>query len=852
MGRAYEIKTIHNKEPPPKEILENLTAKGGDLLSRTVETFKGSTSRDSYGAQDSDGSSGEEIRTPKDERMDIDDPGSGAGRSTRGLRQAPPPRVLFQPDTSSSRQTRHGSANQQSPQPSSAGAPSYNGYGATSNSPHFTGSLANYEPRPQMPLTLRPVMTPGNNVAQFEADLRREREMRRTQLGINFTKVKDGMMKPGAGFDGPNIYVRTLQGLRSGLPEEENYALHHLVKISHERGDKYKFEAFPNLAEGLLEYALRVSSLFYDVRWEISYFNDEVHDLNVLNGIYGTPDILERIQCLNQLDPFGGLETWEEAQIATKVHEAALTIRNLCLLEENAIYLSGLPVTKDFLTIALNLPPNPLVTEFRHYALDICEQLTKYWRMGSDDPLYRSLLSQVEEGRDRGAIITALRALSRISMHLEDPNRLQGVPFTMLRQLSDYLSLNDDELTQASLEFVFIFTGTVDNVLLLLANPDAFDLSDLLHSVTGLLQHHSIQQYTKRLTEHSVASAEAKEIPSVPEDLMQEFLQLKEPERSNQWLRSVFEEKADSEITQIALWQAYQTLFTEHASAQEPLLPAADFIKNVSTIFTNANAQIVPGPPQKFVIRGIRPRHGPTDIKGRTYTRCLWAKDGSDESKKPEPCGHFAQKPKQLYGHIARDHINLPTTSDGEWDFQAAKGISSSQDCLWSGCRHFSWTQEKIQPSPYELAMHVKTHLQDVGKKALMRAKNNRTIANQTTKPTASMTDLEEEGREESSIEFSWIMTATNDRHDPAGIPLISLLLLRNMARMVPKAVARLVSQNGPEQSAAQESSRVMQELFMPLWERFFTITAFDLTMRKHISGLQGHVQREMDAYHDV
>lgn len=37
---AYEIKHFHHKEPPPREILEDLTAKGGDLLHRTLENFK--------------------------------------------------------------------------------------------------------------------------------------------------------------------------------------------------------------------------------------------------------------------------------------------------------------------------------------------------------------------------------------------------------------------------------------------------------------------------------------------------------------------------------------------------------------------------------------------------------------------------------------------------------------------------------------------------------------------------------------------------------------------------------------------------------------------------------------------
>ena len=79
--RAYEIKTLHGREPPPIEILEKLTAKGGDILSRTVENFR-PPQRSSLVNGDSE-SGGEDSKTPKDEKMDIDEPGS-VGRSTRG------------------------------------------------------------------------------------------------------------------------------------------------------------------------------------------------------------------------------------------------------------------------------------------------------------------------------------------------------------------------------------------------------------------------------------------------------------------------------------------------------------------------------------------------------------------------------------------------------------------------------------------------------------------------------------------------------------------------------------------------------------------------------------------------
>ena len=79
--RAYEIKTLHGREPPPVEILEKLTAKGGDILSRTVENFRPPQKLNLVNG-DSD-SGGDDSKTPKDEKMDIDEPGS-VGRSSRG------------------------------------------------------------------------------------------------------------------------------------------------------------------------------------------------------------------------------------------------------------------------------------------------------------------------------------------------------------------------------------------------------------------------------------------------------------------------------------------------------------------------------------------------------------------------------------------------------------------------------------------------------------------------------------------------------------------------------------------------------------------------------------------------
>ena len=99
---AYEISTVHGKEPPPPEIFEATSAKGGSLLTRTVENYR----RREQG-NDSPLPSG--ASTPAIVNAVPADPASGAMsgppsvRASRGLREQPAQRVIFQPDTGPTR-----------------------------------------------------------------------------------------------------------------------------------------------------------------------------------------------------------------------------------------------------------------------------------------------------------------------------------------------------------------------------------------------------------------------------------------------------------------------------------------------------------------------------------------------------------------------------------------------------------------------------------------------------------------------------------------------------------------------------------------------------------------------------
>ena len=399
-------------------------------------------------------------------------------------------------------------------------------------------------------------------------------------------------MAPGSGFAGPTIYNRTLSSLQSGVPEEVQYALHHLVKISHERGDKYRFDQFTGLAEALLEKVLEVSQLYYGFKWRISYSEDMSSDSDVLNALSsdGTQDLLDKISTHRPLSIQDDVRPAGFAKLLSNINEAGLVLRNMVIMDENAWYLARMPLVRDVITIVLQLPSSPATVELQHYALEVAESLTKFFALGAKDPLYVSLLAQLES-QDRGTIITALRALSRISMNFQSvSNRLPSVPTQSLRHICDWLLVEDEELRIACLDFLYMYTAITDNVKYLLKHIDMQSLIATL--VRALMQGATPHETRERSNTPKKKSQGAEAPPKLSRSIVEQLCQISdEKEQSSQWLRTCFEADPEGEITQLALWSAYNDAFSQ-APLRKPLMPAKDFITNVSHTFANAQAQV--------------------------------------------------------------------------------------------------------------------------------------------------------------------------------------------------------------------------------------------------------------------
>lgn len=91
---AYEIETYWGEVPPPREILEDISAKGGDLRSRTLENFPPPNTPNSRslahhgldGAAEADAQESadeDKLTTPKREKTEPEDLGSAGRYPTR-------------------------------------------------------------------------------------------------------------------------------------------------------------------------------------------------------------------------------------------------------------------------------------------------------------------------------------------------------------------------------------------------------------------------------------------------------------------------------------------------------------------------------------------------------------------------------------------------------------------------------------------------------------------------------------------------------------------------------------------------------------------------------------------------
>ncbi|TGZ84934.1 hypothetical protein EX30DRAFT_392334 [Ascodesmis nigricans] len=676
----------------------------------------------------------------------------------RSLRTAPTPRTFYSPEATPQRHNppraaashSHASGTNNT---GSQGSNGVNGTGGTAHFPTFQTPAAN------LPVG-RPVLTPRTAPEKFVSPLPE------AQPGTQQYPYGQPVQKFGVGHNGSTMMNRIIMGLKSGMSTEVDYSLSQLVKISFEAGDELRSDIFPGL-----------SIMLFDI----------LRTLPELVKTHGHTDSVDHKHYTHALE---------------KIIEAALILRNMSIVQENALEFATSPTHK-FKALAaeiLTLADHSNLVEVKCYVLDMVECLASYFpNVSQNDPLFDWLVTGLASD-DRGQLLGSLRAIVRMLMGRDEYNQISEVPIASVERMTSLLMLEDEELVSACLDFLYQYTTNEENVARLLSMPWGFSTVKQLvrllcfHGITG---EQLVYVKSQRRPKKPVP-----EIPVLPPDIVNELLTYPEPDRATKWMRCTFTDSPEHDITQIALWQAYQSRFNDFAP-QHPLLPAAEFIKNVSVAFASASAMVIPANPQtgtqpKFIIKGIRPREVPVDTRGKEYVRCRW-----------DTCLSNIKDTRELWHHILLQHIGVDPQSGAaiksgdERDREERERLQQqlppqlgpdgqplplpplppppptpaidiptdpSLTAVPLRCKYYACRYSATHPpftTPMEMAFHVRTHL-----------------------PSANsyLHSLPKEEQEMMADPFGRIIiqrcqTSTDEKGEAVGIPLTSVLVLRNIRR---------------------------------------------------------------------
>ncbi|BFZ56623.1 Chromatin structure-remodeling complex protein rsc9 [Savitreella phatthalungensis] len=791
---AYEIEHHWGKKPPPPELLEQMTARGGAIMKRPE--MKDPQVQATMLAQRR-----EQIRAQKAANTPQKEP------KTHATPSRPPP--IAQPQQPPAQVTMM--------QTGPMHPPSYGpvpGYGSiTGVSQHyqnpFVQNINLNAPSTGQPYGMPPRPANSNTRLQRTAT---SGPYDSATLTPGAQDVLHPIPVPVPDATGPlepldtrvtrQLLGRIMLSLKSGMTDEVAWAMGLLMRAAYELGDEVQFEHTPGLAETLLMNVQR-----------------GIEAVNVLAPPTPTSDSDEAPATKRLRTSTRYFATLKPIDNVQQYLDAALVLRNLALNTDNAKYLGKLPNLTDVLVGGLKLGAmGNAQVELRGYCMELTDLLATHLSASSEeDAIYRALVVKLSS-HDRADLVCGLRVLTRLSCTDDNNRLLQDVKLDTIGRLSQLADQTDPELAGAICDFLFQYTTYRANVRALVESEH---LRPLLQKVLELLDFDSevrVEQVPVAKAASSIparAKAAAPQRPSgppdLPQDIIDDLLRMQEPSRAIAWMRASFEDDASDDVTQIQLWQSYRGRFQPHVvpttptnptdgspappkPAGVPLLPAADLIKMVGNAFAGAQAMVVPGPDgNRFIIRGIRPRAAPVSPSGRRhYHACKWVVDEAQKST----CSAFFATPGDLFSHVCKKHIDialkstLPAVANGalpsgtipQTNATATPVIATPTEkisCGWAGCGRF---HPPDQAERRHVKRHVLIHMPDeaLPDTPAPSVEKNAPATNKSSTNTSAQTPAT---TRPSTIDIVRRITPRDDKNDARGTALAATLILRNVIK---------------------------------------------------------------------
>ncbi|KAK1232413.1 Chromatin structure-remodeling complex protein rsc9 [Marasmius sp. AFHP31] len=446
---------------------------------------------------------------------------------------------------------------------------------------------------------------------------------------------------------------RMTLSLRSGIDDEIGWALDRLCRLCH--NEKFSLGVIPGLTNALFEWP----------EWFVreGYKEAEVTSTNLFAS------------------------SMTSTRRRRHALESLFVLRNSSIFEQNINDLVENSRTIPLILNALHTlnPDLDSHSEFISHCIDLFQAIGASYVLppASASPkqsILPPLLHILSTSSNRTLIISALAAVNLVFSNPQNiPHLTTNSP--ALEAAIRYLPLfGDKPLLDVSLNYLFVH---LSSTLMLRAFLLHHAMPSVLKLLVTLLLVEEIDEVvtldvtgTINTVPSTVYSTHDHELTKTELDGL---LAIPEPQRCYDWMKIMFVSKTDGELTQVDFWNLYKDTFSQYDD-KYPLLVASDVIKNVNFVFPHAQAMVIPGPPQRFVVRGVDRRK---DTVVADKMRCQW-----DRSQ----CVHETiTSHNDLVKHLLA-HLD-PIAED-----------SPDCACLWSTCNRTGITK-------MQLRSHVLTHL---------------------------------------------------------------------------------------------------------------------------------------------
>ncbi|KAI0052511.1 hypothetical protein FA95DRAFT_1553509 [Auriscalpium vulgare] len=442
---------------------------------------------------------------------------------------------------------------------------------------------------------------------------------------------------------------RMLLSLRSGIHSEIAWALDRLCRLCN--NDQFFLRTIPGLTDALFEWP----------EWYIAQSQRPAADLTALFSISPA-----------------------ETRMRRHALEAMFVMRNAAVNEANADALVSHKKTVPLILSALHAvkPTTDDNSEFLLHATDLFQHVAPTFILPSRSaPPTSSPLAPLLElvgTSNRSLIISSLTCLNLLFTNHAVAFHLSSDSPALAASLRYLPLLSDRSLVDACLNYLYAH----------LSHPTmakAFLLHRDMPSTLKLLASQIISEQLEENVETEIcgpvatapAVASATRDHELTEEELNGIISMPEPQRCFEWMRLMFVGHPEGEMTQVDFWNLYKDIFVPFQE-QYHLLVASDVIKNVNVVFPQAQAMVLPGNPQRFVVRGVdrRKENSPSE-----RFKCQW-----NRSQCETPPFSSAG---ELYDHVLV-HINSIDEQETE--------------CLWSTCGHGALAKANLRA-------HVLTHL---------------------------------------------------------------------------------------------------------------------------------------------